>query len=112
MLRQREQCEKRSGGMAGPSGLGCRKTEKSGWGPRAILLAMLVQVEGALTLHSLNRDHPLPGELSDSKTKAKLHPTPAPPLQVKKCQFPPLETIIQQEALLSDGQKQLERKQA
>lgn len=77
---------------------------------------MLVQVEGALTLHSLSGDHPLPGEapgeLSDSKTKTKPRSTPAPLLQVKKCQFPPLETITQQEALLNNGQKQLERKQA
>lgn len=74
MLRQWEQCEERSGGMAGPSGLGCRKTGKSGCGSRAILLAMLVQVEGALTLHSLSRDQ---GSLVILKQKQN-HAPPQP----------------------------------
>lgn len=59
MLRQREQCEKRSGSMAGPSGLGCRKNQVGG--PGQSCWPCVAQVEGALTLHSLSGDHPLSG---------------------------------------------------
>lgn len=95
MLRQREQCEKRSERSGSMAWVAERLKNQVG-GPGQSCWPCVVQVEGALTLHLLSGDHPLPimGSLVILKQTAKPCPTPVPPLQLKKCQFPPLEMII------------------